>query len=70
MKAKMRDDGPRNQSEEKKDHHYIHNLAASHSGYLQAVDTDGLFQIAKKNDYLIHLATAAGTICYYRQHTC
>jgi uncharacterized membrane protein len=47
-------------SEEKKDHYYIHNLAARRNGYLQAVDTDGLFQIARKNDYLIDLQLRPG----------
>jgi uncharacterized membrane protein len=46
--------------EEKKDHHYIHDLAARRTGYLQAIDTDGLFQIARKNDYLIHLQLRPG----------
>ena len=46
--------------EEKKEHHYIHNFAARSNGYLQAVNTDGLFQIARKNDYLIHLQLRPG----------
>ena len=46
--------------EEKQDHYYIHNLAAPRSGYLQAVDNDGLFQIARKSDFLIHVQLRPG----------
>lgn len=47
-------------SGEKREHHYTHDFAAPCSGYLQAVDTDGLFQIAKKNDYVIHVQLRPG----------
>jgi uncharacterized membrane protein len=41
-------------------HHYIHHLTSRHNGYLQAVDYDKLLQVAKNNDFLIHLKLRPG----------
>ncbi|MGB3222923.1 MAG: DUF2254 domain-containing protein [Desulforhopalus sp.] len=55
--------------EEKKDHYYTHQITARRNGYLQAIDSDGLLQIAKNYDYLIEIrlrpgqfVAAAGTL--------
>lgn len=37
-----------------------HHISAPHSGYLQAIDTDGLLKIARKNDYILHLRFRPG----------
>ncbi len=41
-------------------HHYIHDVFSNCNGYLQAVDNDKLLQIAKNNDFLIHLKIRPG----------
>ncbi len=48
--------------QEKKSHHYVHHITSDRSGYLQAVDTDGLFKVAKNNDYFIRLQLRPGQL--------
>ncbi|MGB3210198.1 MAG: DUF2254 domain-containing protein [Desulforhopalus sp.] len=50
----------RQQTAEKKDHHYIHKITSRRSGYLQAFDADGLLKIASDNDYFIHVQLRPG----------
>ena len=41
-------------------HQHQHHIAAPRSGYLQAIDLDGLFRIAADNRYLIHAQQRPG----------
>jgi uncharacterized membrane protein len=46
--------------EENKAHYHNHTLTADRKGYLQAIDFDGLLQMAKDNDYLVRLHVRPG----------
>lgn len=46
--------------ERKKEHFHQQNIIACDNGYLQAIDQEGLLQMAKDNDYLIHLKLRPG----------
>jgi uncharacterized membrane protein len=41
-------------------YHQTNHVAASQSGYLQAIDSRGLFEIARENDFLIYLQNRPG----------
>jgi uncharacterized membrane protein len=52
--------GDRMRQQEEDRYSEVHHVAASQGGYLQAIDNDGLLEIARKSDLLIHLRHRAG----------
>jgi uncharacterized membrane protein len=51
---------PSLQDERKNDHHYRHSILADRNGYLQAIDSQRLFEMAREKEYRIALQVRPG----------